>query len=198
MQARHWPGSPPSPWASWSLACEDESASWNPVPNIPQNRSCHEKRGSPRVYVIIRDGTPRHSAGAAARNEHSDTQDTNTLPIELCDLEQPLAAVSSCLAPLLGHLPNRPSGNRVSSSDKFTPTAFAADVPSALWWRPPHHMALVRRLRYPFLRRCPKRLPETVRPQSRPLRHLPSRKRSPDPAAAGFFRCFRGLCRWGC
>lgn len=31
-----------------------------------------------------------------------------------------------------------------------------------------------------------------------PLRHLPPRKRSPDPAAAGFFRCFRGLCTRGC
>lgn len=30
--------------------------------------------------------------------------------------------------------------------------------------------------------------------ESLPLRHLPSRKRSPDPAAAGFLRCFRGLC----
>ena len=30
--------------------------------------------------------------------------------------------------------------------------------------------------------------------ESQPLRHLPSRKRSPDPAAAGFFCCFRGLC----
>ena len=29
--------------------------------------------------------------------------------------------------------------------------------------------------------------------ESLPLRHLPLRKRSPDPAAAGFFRCFRGL-----
>ena len=38
---------------------------------------------------------------------------------------------------------------------------------------------------------------EKVRPQSRFLRHLPSRKRSPGPAAAGFFRCFRGLCEWG-
>jgi hypothetical protein len=26
---------------------------------------------------------------------------------------------------------------------------------------------------------------------------LPPRKRSPDPAAAGFFRCFRGLCGRG-
>ena len=33
--------------------------------------------------------------------------------------------------------------------------------------------------------------------ESLPLRHLPSRKRSPDPAAAGFFRCFRGLCGRG-
>jgi hypothetical protein len=29
--------------------------------------------------------------------------------------------------------------------------------------------------------------------ESHRLRHLPPRKRSPDPAAAGFFRCFRGL-----
>jgi len=36
--------------------------------------------------------------------------------------------------------------------------------------------------------------PEKVRPQSPAHRHLPSRTRSPDPAAAGFFRCFRGLC----
>jgi len=40
--------------------------------------------------------------------------------------------------------------------------------------------------------------PEKVRRQTHPLRHLPLRKRSPDPAAAGFFRCFRGLCGWGC
>ena len=33
--------------------------------------------------------------------------------------------------------------------------------------------------------------------ESRSLRHLPPRKRSPDPAAAGFFRCFRGLCGRG-
>ena len=38
---------------------------------------------------------------------------------------------------------------------------------------------------------------EKVRHQSRPLRHLPLRIRSPDPASAGFFRCFRGLCGWG-
>jgi hypothetical protein len=71
MQLRHWPGSPPAPSASWSLACEDGSASSHPVPfggktvhwtvfcpaALPQNRSCHEKRGLPRVYVIIRDGT---------------------------------------------------------------------------------------------------------------------------------------------
>lgn len=30
--------------------------------------------------------------------------------------------------------------------------------------------------------------------ESLPLRHLPPRKRSPDPAVAGFSRCFRGLC----
>ena len=40
-------------------------------------------------------------------------------------------------------------------------------------------------------------LPEKVGYQARPLRHLPPRKRSPDPAEAGFFRCIRGLCRTG-
>ena len=30
--------------------------------------------------------------------------------------------------------------------------------------------------------------------ESQLARHLPPQKRSPDPAAAGFFRCFRGLC----
>ena len=34
--------------------------------------------------------------------------------------------------------------------------------------------------------------------ESHPLRHLPLRKRSPDPAPAGFFRCIRGLCGRGC
>jgi hypothetical protein len=34
--------------------------------------------------------------------------------------------------------------------------------------------------------------------ESHPLRHLPTRKRSPNPAEAGFFRCFRGLCELGC
>jgi hypothetical protein len=38
---------------------------------------------------------------------------------------------------------------------------------------------------------------ENVRRQAHPLRHLPLRNVSPDPAAAGFFRCFRGLCEWG-
>jgi transposase-like protein len=40
-------------------------------------------------------------------------------------------------------------------------------------------------------------LVEKVGRQSHPLRHLPQRKRSPHPAAAGFFRCFGGLCGWG-
>ena len=39
---------------------------------------------------------------------------------------------------------------------------------------------------------------EKVGNQAHPLRHLPSLKRSPDPAAAGFFRCFAGLCAAGC
>ena len=36
---------------------------------------------------------------------------------------------------------------------------------------------------------------EKVGLQSLPLRHFPQRKRSPDPATAGFFRCFRGLAK---
>ncbi len=39
--------------------------------------------------------------------------------------------------------------------------------------------------------------PEKVGRQAHPLRHMPLRKRSPDPAPAGFFRCFRGLCGKG-
>jgi len=37
----------------------------SPVPKIPQNRSCHEQRRSPRGNVIIRDGTTR---GATAED----------------------------------------------------------------------------------------------------------------------------------
>ena len=39
--------------------------------------------------------------------------------------------------------------------------------------------------------------PEKVRPQSRSLRHLPLKKRSPDPAAARFFGYIEGLCGRG-
>jgi len=46
--------------------------------------------------------------------------------------------------------------------------------------------------------RCISPEAENVCLRSRSLRHLPLRKRSPDPAAAGFFRCFRGLCGRGC
>lgn len=38
---------------------------------------------------------------------------------------------------------------------------------------------------------------ENVRSQTHPLRHLPPRKRSPDLAAAGFFRVFKGVCGRG-
>ncbi|WP_277021108.1 hypothetical protein, partial [Paracoccus hibiscisoli] len=34
-------------------------ASSPPVPKLAQDRSCHEERGPARVYVIIRDRTPR-------------------------------------------------------------------------------------------------------------------------------------------
>ena len=51
------PGSPPGLLASSWPACEDGSACAHPAPNVPQNRSCHEKRRSARGYAIIRDGT---------------------------------------------------------------------------------------------------------------------------------------------
>lgn len=51
-----WPGSQPAPSVSSSLGCEDGSACPHPAPNVPQYRSCHEKRRPPRSYVIIRDG----------------------------------------------------------------------------------------------------------------------------------------------
>ena len=57
MQAHHWPEAPPAPLVSSWLGCDDESAWSHPVPNVPQTRSCHEKRRAPRGNVIIRDGT---------------------------------------------------------------------------------------------------------------------------------------------
>ena len=56
---RRLPGSPLAPWASSLLGCEDGSACSFSVPNVPQNRSCHEQGRAPRGNVIIRDGTPR-------------------------------------------------------------------------------------------------------------------------------------------
>jgi hypothetical protein len=50
-------GSPPTPYGSSLLACEDGSTWPHPAQNVPQNRSCREKCRSPRVDVIIRDGT---------------------------------------------------------------------------------------------------------------------------------------------
>jgi len=56
-QARGSPGSRHAPSAWSSLACEDELAWLHPVLNVPQDRSCHEKGRSPRVNVMVRDGT---------------------------------------------------------------------------------------------------------------------------------------------
>ena len=56
-QAPGSPGSRHAPSAWSSLACEDGSAWQHPVPNVPQNRPCHEKGIAPRVNVIVRDGT---------------------------------------------------------------------------------------------------------------------------------------------
>ena len=54
------PGSQPGS-SAWLLpACEEKSASRIPIPNLAQNRSCHEKRRSTGIYVIIRDGIPIH------------------------------------------------------------------------------------------------------------------------------------------
>jgi hypothetical protein len=33
------------------------------LPNVTQNRSCHEKGRSARIYVIIRDGTVSYRIG---------------------------------------------------------------------------------------------------------------------------------------
>jgi hypothetical protein len=33
------------------------------LPNVTQNRSCHEKGRSARIYVIIRDGTTKEQHG---------------------------------------------------------------------------------------------------------------------------------------
>ena len=56
-QDHRCPESPPGFLASSLLGCEDGPAGSHPASNVPQNRSCHEKRRAPTVYVIIRDGT---------------------------------------------------------------------------------------------------------------------------------------------
>jgi len=59
------------PSVSSSPACEDGSTCPNPAPNVPQNRSCHEKRRTLRVYVIIRDGTRRLDSIFRAFNKNA-------------------------------------------------------------------------------------------------------------------------------
>ena len=49
----------------------------------------------------------------------------------------------------------------------------------------------------PIPRSMPSYKPENVESRSRPLRHSPSRKRSPDPAAAGFFALFSKVMQAG-
>ena len=61
--------------------------------------------------------------------------------------------------------------------------------------RRPARLLWTRRGMKSNLKQCLKM--EKVGRQAHPLRHLPSRKHSPDPAAAGFCRCFRGLCGTG-
>lgn len=65
-----------------------------------------------------------------------------------------------------------------------------------LWWGCRSSLEVYRRFGGKDLAIDSVRL-EKVRRQTHPLRHLPSRKRSPDPAAAGISRCFRGLCGSG-
>ncbi|MFT5365012.1 MAG: signal transduction histidine kinase, partial [Dinoroseobacter sp.] len=51
----------------------------HPVPNVPQNRSCHEKGRSPRVNVMVRDGTINLVSNAA----------------KYCDAERPMLTIIS-------------------------------------------------------------------------------------------------------
>ena len=62
-----------------------------------------------------------------------------------------------------------------------------------------HAVAALRWCRAPVSQPVEEAVSNTVQCgfESHPVRHLPSRKRSPDPAAAGFSRFFRWLCRWG-
>ncbi len=81
---RRLPGSPPAPWASLLLGCEDGSTCPCPVPNVPQHRSCHEKGGSPRGNVIIRDETFMSRYSTAIWNCHADRPDAFHNAIALC------------------------------------------------------------------------------------------------------------------
>jgi hypothetical protein len=54
-------GSPLSP------GCEDGSACPYPIPDVPQHRSCHEKRRSPKGNVIIRDGILNPKASSSSK-----------------------------------------------------------------------------------------------------------------------------------
>ena len=61
------PGSRPGSSVSWSPACAEKSACFHPLPNLAQDRPCHEEGRPARVYVIIRDGTARREVRTQTR-----------------------------------------------------------------------------------------------------------------------------------
>jgi len=60
-----------------------------PVPNVRQNRSCHEKGGSPRRNAIIRDGTGRYCA--ANNPSEASLAKRRSKPVTVTHLTPPLS-----------------------------------------------------------------------------------------------------------
>ena len=58
----------PVSWVS-SLSGYEVGSALSVLPNVTQNRSCLEEGGSPRIYVIVRDGTPSHLSGVGLAND---------------------------------------------------------------------------------------------------------------------------------
>ena len=96
---------------------------------------------------------------------------------------------------------NSASGEKTSGTDTWQMDKLTPPHPHKLRepsFRPSHHLLNASAERWPSGRRHTPAKGAGGKPsrgfESLPLRHLPSRKRSLHPAAAGFFRCFRGLC----
>src|SRR6056297_3299623 len=82
------PGSPPGSSASSSPACAEKSAYLPPIPNLAQDRSCHEKRRAARVYVIVREGTstqtrPEREVFPTLKNYSEDFRKTSATHFEV-------------------------------------------------------------------------------------------------------------------